>query len=130
MRPAVRVGIIAGMVTIFLAAVGLIGNFTDLNLIGEEITFAQLMLVLPPLVAGYVVTSPKVEAGEVVELARPRAAVTGAVAGAMSGVVFAAFVVFVETFGVERVRAVLLNVSPTLMDYLTGGRPVVAAAAI
>ena len=130
MRAAVRVGIIAGMVTTFLAAVGLIGNFTDLNLIGEEVTFAQLMLVLSPLVAGYVATLPKIEAGEVVELARPAAAVTGAVAGAISGVGFAAFVVFVDTFGVERVRPVLLNVSPTLMDYVTGGRPIVAAAAI
>ncbi len=130
MRPAVRIGIIAGMVTTFLAAVGLVGNFTDLNLIGEEVTFAQLMLVLPPLVAGYVATLPKVEAGEIVELARPRAAMTGAATGAMSGVVFAAFAVFVDTFGVERVRAVLLNVTPTLMDFVTGGRPIVAAAAI
>lgn len=130
MRAAVRIGIIAGMVTTFLAAVGLVGNFTDLNLIGEEVTFAQLMLVLPPLVAGYVATLPKVEAGEIIELTRPQAAVTGAVAGAMSGVVFAAFAVFVDTFGVERVRAVLLNVTPTLMDFVTGGRPIVAAAAI
>jgi len=130
MRSALRIGAIAGFVTIFLAAVGLIGNFTDLNLIGEEITFAQLMLVVPPLVAGFVATLPKVEAGEIVELARPKAAMIGAVAGAMAGVVFAAFVVFVDTFGVERVRAVLLNVSPTLMDYLTSSRPVMAAAAI
>ena len=130
MRSALRIGAIAGLVTIFLAAVGLIGNFTDLNLIGEEITFAQLMLVVPPLVAGFVATLPKVEAGEIVELARPKAAMIGAVAGAMAGVVFTAFVVFVDTFGVERVRAVLLNVSPTLMDYLTSGRPVMAAAAI
>ncbi|HVF07365.1 MAG TPA: alpha/beta fold hydrolase [Actinomycetota bacterium] len=107
MRAAVRIGIIAGVVTTFLAAVGLIGNFTDLNLIGEEVTFAQLMLVLPPLVAGYVATLPKVEAGEVVELARSGAAMTGAATGAISGVVFGVFTVFVDTFGVERVRAIV-----------------------
>ena len=38
--PAVRDRASRGIVTIFLAAVGLIGNFTDLNLIGEEVTFA------------------------------------------------------------------------------------------
>ena len=130
MRDAVRMGSIAGLVTTFLAAVGLIGNFTELNLIGEEITFAQLMLVLPPLIGGFVATAPEVEAGELVELPPPKAAIAGAVTGAAAGVVFAAFVVFVDTFGVERVRGVFLNVSPTLMDYLTGGRPVFVAAAI
>ena len=35
LRSAVRAGAIAGIVTIFLAAVGLIGDFTDLNLIGH-----------------------------------------------------------------------------------------------
>ncbi len=130
MRGCLRIGVVAGIVTIFLAAVGLIGNFTELNLIGEEVTFAQLMLVSPPLVAGFVATLPKVAAGQLVELARPRAAVLGAVAGATAGVVFGAFVVFVDVFGVERVRVVLLNVSPTLMDYLTGGRAAVPAAAV
>ena len=130
MRPALRVGIIAGIVTIFLAAVGLIGNFTDLNLIGEEVTFAQLMLLMPPIAAGFVATLPKVEAGELVELTRSKAATAGALSGAAAGVVFGAFVVFVDTFGVERIRAVLLNISPTLMDYLVGERSAVIAFAL
>ena len=130
MRAALYTGVISGTVTIFLAAVGLIGNFTELNLIGEEVTFAQLMLVTPPLAAGFVATLPKVRAGELVELVRSQAALVGAVTGATAGAVFGAFVVFVDTFGVEAVRAVFLNISPTLMDYLTSGRPAVAAAAI
>jgi branched-chain amino acid transport system permease protein len=130
MRADLRTGAIAGIVTIFFAAVGLIGNFTELNLIGEEVTFAQLMLVMPPLAAGFVATLPKVQAGELVELVRSKAAIVGALTGGIAGAVFGAFMVFVDTFGVERVRAVFLNISPTLMDYLTGGRPVVAAATI
>ncbi|CAN5781207.1 hypothetical protein BH18ACT17_BH18ACT17_06040 [soil metagenome] len=130
MRTALRTGSIAGIVTIFLAAVGLIGNFTTLNLIGEEVTFAQLMLVMPPLIAGFVATTPRVEAGELVVLERSRTALVGAVTGSLAGAVFGAWVVFVELFGVERVRAVLLNVSPTLMDYLTGGRPALVAATL
>ncbi|MGZ8629675.1 MAG: branched-chain amino acid ABC transporter permease [Actinomycetota bacterium] len=130
MRTSVRTGVIAGTVTIFLAAVGLIGNFTDLNLIGEEVTFAGLMLVTPPLLAGYLAAAPRIEAGQLIQLSRVQAAVMGATTGALAGAVFGVFVVFVDTFGVERVRAVFLNISPTLMEYLTRGRPAVVAAAI
>ncbi len=130
MHTSVRTGVIAGIVTIFLAAVGLIGNFTELNLIGEQVTFASLMLVTPPLVAGYLVAAPRIEAGQLIQPSRGRAAVTGATTGALAGAVFGVFVVFVDVFGVERVRAVFLNISPTLMEYLTQGRPPLVAAAI
>ena len=130
MRIAARTGAIAGTVTIFLAAVGLIGNFTELMLIGEQVTFAGLMLVVPPLLAGFVTTAPKVEAGTVLELTRARAVAVGAVTGTLAGAVFGGFVVFVDAFGVERIRVIFFNISPTLMDYLTGGRPAIAAAAI
>jgi branched-chain amino acid transport system permease protein len=125
-----RVGAVAGAVTIFLAAVGLIGNFTDLNLIGTQVTFALLMIVISPVLAGYVVTAPRVEAGERVAYTPAQAAVAGAIAGSVAGAVFGAFVVFVDFFGVDRIRAVFLNISPTLMEYLTQGRPAIVAAAI
>ena len=130
MRSAVRVGAIAGAVTIFLAAVGLIGNFTDLNLIGTQVTFAGLMILTPPLLAGYVAITPRVEAGRVIELGGGQALAAGATAGALAGVVFGAFVVFVDTFGVERIREVFINISPELMEYLTQGRTAIVAAAI
>ena len=130
MRPAVRIGAIAGAVTIFLAAVGLIGNFTDLNLIGTQVTFAGLMIVTPPLLAGYVAITPRVEAGQLIELSRGQALAAGATAGTLAGAVFGGFVVFVDTFGVEKIREVFINISPTLMEYLTRGRPPLVAAAI
>ena len=129
-KDAMRAGAIAGIVTIFLAAVGLIGNFTELLLIGTQITCAGLILILPPLIAGWVSTAPKVVAGDVVELSRIHATVAGVAAGAVAGGVFGAFVVFVDTFGVERIRAVFLNISPTLMEFLTRGRPAIVAALI
>lgn len=129
-KDAMRAGAIAGIVTIFLAAVGLIGNFTELLLIGTQITCAGLILILPPLIAGWVSTAPKVVAGEAVELSRIHATVAGVAAGAVAGGVFGAFVVFVDTFGVERIRAVFLNISPTLMEFLTRGRPAIVAALI
>ncbi|HET9310263.1 MAG TPA: branched-chain amino acid ABC transporter permease [Actinomycetota bacterium] len=130
MRSAVRIGSSAGIVTIFLAAVGLIGNFTNLNLIGDQVTFAGVMILIAPLIGGYVVTAPKVESGSLVRVDRGRAAILGAVTGVVAGCVFAAFVVFVDVFGVERIRAIFINISPALMDFLVGGRPVPVAAAI
>lgn len=130
MGASARVGAIAGVVTIFLAAVGLIGNFTDLNLIGTQVTFALLMIVISPVLAGYVVTSPRVEGGERVAFTLGQAASAGVVAGGLAGAVFGAFVVFVDVFGVDRIRPIFLNISPTLMDYLTQDRPVIVAAAI
>jgi branched-chain amino acid transport system permease protein len=128
MRAALRAGLVAGAVTIFFAAVGLIGNFTDLNLIGEVVTFALLMILLPPVVAGYATTRSRVVSGEIVVRSTSQAASFGAVTGAVAGAVFGAFVIFVDAFGVDRVREVFLNISPVLMDYLLSGRTAVVTA--
>ena len=130
MREAVKTGVIAGIVTIFFAAVGLIGNFTDLNLIGEVVTFALLMILLPPVVAGYVTSRPGVVAGSGGRAIAGEAAPIGAVTGATAGAVFGAFVVFVDAFGVERIREVFVNISPALMEYLLSGRTAIVTAAL
>ena len=44
-RDAIRAGAIAGVVTIYLALVGLIERFDELNLVGTEVTFARLALI-------------------------------------------------------------------------------------
>ena len=128
MREVVRTGMVAGAVTVFFAAVGLIGNFIELNLIGEVVTFALLMILLPPTVAGYATTRSRVVAGEVVMRSTSQAASFGAATGAVAGAVFGAFVVFVDTFGVDRVREVFLNISPVLMEYLLSGRTAIVTA--
>ena len=77
------------------------------------------MIVLPPIVAGYATTLPAVVAGRGRRAARRRRRPRSARStGAAAGAVFGAFVVFVDSFGVERVREVFLNISPVLMDYL------------
>ncbi|HEX5937256.1 MAG TPA: leucine/isoleucine/valine transporter permease subunit [Actinomycetota bacterium] len=130
MRPRewIRGGVLGGIVTIFLALVGLIGRFTDLNIVGEAITFALLTLFAAPFVTGYAVSRPRVEAGERIELDRRQAIVAGVVAGAVAGLVFGAAVVFADAFGVERIRAVFLNVTEELIEFVTFGLPPVAGA--
>ena len=126
----VRAGAAAGVVTIFLALVGLIGGFTDVNLIGDEITFAGLMLVLPAFVAGLVAAAPRVEAGERHEMPLSEAIVAAAVAGAAAGAVFGVAVILAHVIGEERIRAVFLNVSPQLIEFVTFGQTTVVGALI
>ena len=118
----VRMGAAAGVVTIFLALVGLIGNFTDVYLIGDEITFAGLMLVLPAFIAGLVAAAPRVEGGERHEMRLSEAVTAAAVAGAAAGVTFGLAVVLADWIGVERIRTVFLNVTPQLMEFVTFGQ--------
>ncbi len=101
-RRWVRTGALAGIVTIFLALVGLIGGFTDVFLIGDEITFAGLMLLLPAFAAGLVAAAPRIEGGERREMPLGEAAVAAAVAAASAGVVFA---LAVRPGGPDRGRA-------------------------
>jgi len=120
-RRWIRIGVPAGIVTIFLALVGLIGRFTDVYLIGDQISFAALMMILPPFVAGLVAAAPRVEGGERLEKRIPEAAVAAAVAGAAAGATFALAVVLADWIGDERIRAVFLNVTPQLMEFATLG---------
>jgi branched-chain amino acid transport system permease protein len=129
-RSWIRVGIIAGFVTIFLALVGLIGRFVDLNLVGEQVTFARLVLIAAPLVAGYAVTRPRIQAGERRGLAPRDAIIAGAVSGATAGLVFGIAVVAADAFGIDRIRSVFLNVSEQLIDFVTFGQPPVVGAVI
>jgi branched-chain amino acid transport system permease protein len=54
----------------------------------------------------------------------------GLVAGAAAGVVFGAFVLFLDVFGVERVREVFVNVTPAMLEFVTFGLPALAGVAI
>ena len=89
------------------------------------------MVLTPPLVAGYViVTVPRRRGRGRRANDRARPLIVGAVTGAAAGAVFGAFVVFVDAFGVERVREVFLNISPALMDYLLSGRTAIVTAVL
>jgi branched-chain amino acid transport system permease protein len=129
-RRWVRTGALAGIVTIFLALVGLIGDFTEVYLIGGEVTFAGLMLFLPAFAAGALAAAPRIEAGERREMRRGEAAAAAAVAAGTAGGVFAVAVLLTDLIGVERVRAVFIKVSPQLMEFLSFGRSTVGGAVI
>jgi branched-chain amino acid transport system permease protein len=130
LRKLIVAGILGGVVTIFLALVGLIERFTDLNLVGEQITFARLVLVLPPFVAGYVATAPRIVGGERRELERGTAIGAAAVTGAVAGLVFGVAVVLADAFGIERIRAIFINASPSLIEFVTFEQTAIVGAVI
>jgi branched-chain amino acid transport system permease protein len=126
-RGLVRAGVMGGIVTVFLSLVGLIGRFVELNLVGAQVTFAWLMLVTVPVVLGYVVTRPRVEAGELGVMAPRTALASGALAGAVAGATVGLVVLLATAIGIGRIRAVFLNVTEALVDFLTFGRPTAVA---
>jgi len=126
LRSAIGGGLIGAVVSIYLALVGLTERFSDLELVGEQVTLGRVLLVLPPFVAAYVVTRPRVVAG----VRRVPTPAHGAVAGAATGLVsigaFAAAIVFAEWFDVNRVRQVFIAASPTLIEFVTFERGLAA----
>jgi branched-chain amino acid transport system permease protein len=121
MNRAVKAGLAGGAVTIFLGLVGLIERFADLTLVGEQITFSRLILVVAPFMVGYVVSRPRVELGEQRAATTNEALRWGAAAGAVGGALVGVAAVAVEAFGVERVRAIFIQVTQDLIDFVTLG---------
>ena len=118
-RSAIGAGLLGFVGSLYLALVGLTERFADLELIGEQITLGRLLIVLPPLITGFVVSRPRVVAGERRVASLSQAATGGAFAGGVAGAAFGAAVAFAEWFGVDRIREVFITVSPTLIEFVT-----------
>jgi branched-chain amino acid transport system permease protein len=119
LRSAIAAGLFGAVGALYLALVGLTERFADLELVGEQITLGRILLVLPPLVAGYVVTRPRVVAGERRIPTAVEAAFAGALTGAVANGVFGVAVAFAEWFDVNRIREVFITASPGLIEFVT-----------
>ena len=129
-RRAVRVGLIGAVGLIYLALTGMIEKFDGRNLIGSFLTLGNLLIALPPLLAGYLATRPRLVAGRR-EAAAPRAALTaGLISGALAGGVTAAGIALVEALPEGAVRRIFIQVSPELVSILTFDRGVPAGLAV
>jgi branched-chain amino acid transport system permease protein len=127
---AVRTGLIGGVALIYLALIGMIEKFQARNLVGDLLTLGDLLMALPPLLAGYLATRPRLVGGRR-EAAAPRAALAaGVVSGALTGGVTAAGVALVEALPEGAVRGIFIQVSPELLSILTFGRGLPAGLAL
>jgi branched-chain amino acid transport system permease protein len=131
-RTWIRAGLVGAVIMVFFALVGLFDErvFQRLNLIGEQVTFAWFLLVAVPFLLGFTITRPRVEGGEVRALSRRESLSAAAITGAVAGASFGAIVVAADAFGVLRIRAIFLNVTEGLVDFLTLGQPPVVGALI
>jgi len=125
-RSIVRGGLVGAAVCVYIALVGLYTRFVDLELVGEQVTFSRILIGAPALIAAYVVTRPRIVAGERSATALGDGLVAGTLTGAIVGIGFAAAVALADLFGVDRIREVFTNVTEPLIDFLTFGRGVPA----
>jgi branched-chain amino acid transport system permease protein len=107
----VRIGLLGGVVSLYLCLVGVVGVFSERPLINGVISLGQAALVLAWVGSGYLATR-RAPAG------RGRAVAAGALAGAIAA---SAPALLVAVGGAVDVRAVLLQASPKLYDLLTFG---------
>jgi branched-chain amino acid transport system permease protein len=122
LRGAVRAGLVGGVVVIYLALVGMIEKFEARHLVSDWLNLGKLLLASPPLLAGYLATRPRVEAGQLVRPARRPAVMAGLISGVLTGGLAALWVAFVHLFPDDAVRNIFIAVSPTLIEIMTFGR--------
>jgi len=114
-----RAGLIAGIVSVYLCLVGVVGTLVT-DVVGR-ITVGRVVLSLPAILVGYLVGRPTVVAGEVRRTDARDGAGAGAVAGLTTGIVLALFIAIVNLLGIVTVRTVFIAVKPELMAILTFG---------
>ena len=111
-RSAVRVGIVAGITVWYLALVGMMERLTTLIIVGR-ISMVAVLIFLPPAVGGWVVSRPRVVAGERRETSMRSAVSLGVAAGLAGGILVSAGYALVNILGVETVRQVFISlISP------------------
>jgi branched-chain amino acid transport system permease protein len=110
----VRIGLLGGVVGIYLALVGIVPRFDGRPLVEGFISMGQTALVATAVGSGLLAArrGPRTSAA---------AAIAGGVAGGVAGALLAALVVL---GAVVDVRAVMLNASPELWKVLTLGNGV------
>jgi branched-chain amino acid transport system permease protein len=122
LRRAVRAGLIGGVAVIYLALVGMVEKFEVRHLVGDWLNLGKLLLALPPLLAGYLATRPRVQGGRIVRPSRGPAVRAGLISGTLTGGLAALAVAFVHLFPDGAVRNIFIAVSPDLLSLMTFGQ--------
>jgi len=118
-KRALRTGVIAGTVIIYLALVGMIEKFTASNMIIDIVTLSRVMLALPAFLAGYVASRHRLVRAEKVPLPVGLSVAAGAAAGAVTGAIAIAGVALAEVFNPDTVRNIFVEVTPDLTAAMT-----------
>jgi branched-chain amino acid transport system permease protein len=107
---SVRTGLILGIVALFVALMGIVVDFNELEVIGGVIGLGHTILLLIGVGTGYVAVR-----GEE-ERSYPEAGLLGAIAGLLMGGVLALLVLLIQSVNL---RPVFINATDTLIAALT-----------
>ena len=118
-RSALRIGALGGAVVVYSAVVGMVGQLTQLFIVGSKLSLAWVLIAAPPVFAGYLCGRTRVVAGERVSPDTTTSILAGTVAGILTGVVPVVGIGITNLIGVDSVRAILPSVSPDLLSTLT-----------
>ncbi len=120
LRKTMKLGLIAGVVVLSVSAIGMVETFDERDIITGVLTLGQLLLYLPPLIAGYMVWDRKEEVSAGIVPVR------GAVVGFLSALPVIGLIFL--TLMWPDIRESLVNVSPALIEILTFGQgPIVGS---
>ncbi len=122
LRRAAMVGLIGGVVIIYLALVGMVEKFEVRHLVSDWLNLGKVLIALPPLLAGYFATRPRLEAGRIVRSPAGPAVAAGLISGGVAGGLVALGVGFVHLFPDGAVRNIFIAVSPPLLSIMTFGQ--------
>ena len=99
--------------------VGMVGQLTQLFIVGSKLSLAWVLIAAPPVFAGYFCGRTRVVAGERMTPDPATSIIAGSVAGVLTGVIPVAGIGIANLIGVDSVRAILPSVSPDLLSTLT-----------
>ena len=114
-RYALRLGLLAGAVVVYTAAIGMVETFSPRSIIANVLTLGQLMVYGPALVFGYVVGSR----GRNGQAGAPARLFYGLLTGLFSSVPVIVLILIGAAF--PGIRNMFVSISPPLVDILTLG---------
>jgi ABC-type branched-subunit amino acid transport system permease subunit len=126
-RRAVRMGLIGGIVAIYLCMVGMVERFDRTNVITGVLTLGLTFLYLTMLVTGYLAARNRRILGISVPLPGAQRVVSGVVAGLVAGAMLGGFILFFNAFDF---RHIFVALSPLLLESILtfDQEPLVGAA--
>jgi branched-chain amino acid transport system permease protein len=117
LRRAWKVGLLGGVVGVYLAATGILERFNNTNIITGVLTLGPMALFLTSVFAGYLASKMKDVEGRPARFSRGDRLQAGLVAGAMVGLVMGLFVLL---FSAINLRGIFVSLSPNLVNNILG----------
>ncbi|MCC6612354.1 MAG: leucine/isoleucine/valine transporter permease subunit [Anaerolineae bacterium] len=114
-RTALQVGLVAGVVLLYLGTIGMLAAFQEREVIYEIVSLGQILIVFPSLVGGWM-AARRVQAHG----ASPVVAIASSVLAGIAAAV-PTLIMLVINANVENVRDVLVNINRDWVDIVTFG---------